>query len=141
SRTNPNTKSAADESVASGRYEAAENVGGEGAVHAFGVPLDADHPVGVACPFDSFDDAVGCMRGDAKVAAGCADRLVMGAVDVRGGRAGERHEAGIGNECNVVLRIVAAAFGGVRDVRAGFAGNVLHEAAAAVDVEKLVAVA
>src|SRR6266849_6565974 len=51
------------------------------AKHAFGMPLDAHDPIGIAGPFDAFDRAVGRARSDAQILARRRDGLVMRAVD------------------------------------------------------------
>src|SRR5437773_954811 len=49
--------------------------------HALGMPLNAHDPVGVAVPLDTFDSAVGGLRGHPQVLAGPIDSLVVAAVD------------------------------------------------------------
>ena len=106
------------------------------------MPLHARDPVGIADPFDGFDDLIGRVRGDAQILAGRENRLVVRAVDANFVCASELREARAGFENGLVMRLWALMAGPrVLSFGGDFVGNILDESAAEKNVQALRAVA
>jgi hypothetical protein len=69
--------------------------------HSLGMPLHAYNPLRIVSPFDGLDHSVGGMGGYPQSAAGLMDRLVVGRIDFRAGRAGK-----LENTAGIKLRAV-----------------------------------
>ncbi len=107
------------------------------------MPLHSDNPVRVPGPFHRLHDSIGGMGRDPQPAARLIDRLVVGRIYVRSGRAGKlQHAAGV--ELRAVHRVRAFSpvwrlvfFGAVANPRSKFAGDVLDQAASQKNIQGL----
>ncbi len=110
--------------------------------HPFGMPLHAGDPVVVTGPFHCFNHAIRRMAHDAQIPSRLQNRLVVRAIDVRFGAAGQLRQARTGCELRGMVRLRTFVLRPVvLDLGLDFAGNVLHERSAEIDVEALDAVA
>ena len=75
------------------------------------MPLNANHPMGIAAPFDGFDDTVGSMSGDTQFFSGTINGLVMAAVDVHCIAAGKLAKEAARFEGGIVLLVALAGAG------------------------------
>src|ERR1700730_4216035 len=114
--------------------------------HTFGMPLDSDHPIGIAGPLDAFDDSIRSLGGHTKVFAGCIDRLVVAAINPCHRSLIESGQPAVGTEIRLVLAIPLAGAGqeirGAVRYRAGpLDEDVLNQGALEMNVQNLATIA
>jgi len=95
-----------DSAAGSGDKIAEQPLGERITGHALWMPLNPDHPIRIARPFEAFDDAIDCVRRDPQILSGLFDGLMMRAVDP--GLRATRNvcQAAVGFERRPVNRIV-----------------------------------
>jgi hypothetical protein len=101
--------------------------------------LNTHHPIGIAGPFDGFNDSVWRAGGNAKSLARLFDRLVVRAVDARFARTSELRKLRSGLKLRGMKRFRRALFTVpfVLDRRADGARDVLDEGAAQKYIQAL----
>jgi hypothetical protein len=115
------------------------------AEHPLRMPLNANHPVSVASPLDSFHGTVIGTRGDSQVPTRRGHRLMMRAVNFTAAAARDCAQAAAllkrRRVARIVFRFRREVFFPVWDGGARLCPQVLYQGAAQIDVQELATVA
>src|SRR6266436_2830891 len=111
------------------------------ASHALRMPLNPEHPIRIAGPFDPFDDSIRRVRGDAQILSRLLNCLMMRTVDLRLPATSNTRQPAAGFERCAMNRVVFAfrhsVLLPVRSRRPQLTAQILDKCSAKIDVQEL----